>query len=353
MSDTQEPSKTQKENWTAEALEIIGFEGMPAPGIYAKKHDDHKKILVDLNEKQPVATFMVDGKRITVDDEHGTLLIINQIIVDAETGKMPTKSEPDEVVDVHRSDAAPGQMDESTESVDSTTDKGNIPAVAEPAHACAPTENKGNILALIQKYVGNDVMQIFGNTGAGKSKFGLEAARQATTAGKKVYYLDTERNLTDEDVASLTGCTYKYTPVLDEIDKLVQNLPAVDVVILDSIGFPVLTTYARLSMKQKGDALLQLIAIFGDLKTWAYKNNGVAIVTNQPESEFNKEKGHIFRPFGDKSQFACKEIWKTKIKSRGSTETNIQIEAFRSRSVGFGTKIATMKITDAGVDVSA
>ena len=343
MNDTQEPGRVQRDKWTIEALEKVGFEEMPAPGIYVKKHGMDKKILVDLNEKQPVAIFMIDGKRVAVDDEHGTLLIINQIIVDAEGGKMPTQSEPDEIVNVPKKDEpAPAPQQ---------TDIEDVLAVSEPSQACAPTENKGNILDLIQKYVGNDVLQVFGDTGAGKSKFCFEVAMQAIATGKKVYYLDTERNLTDADVAHLKGCDYHYTPVLDEIDKIVQNLPAVDVVILDSIGFPVLTTYARLSMKQKGDALLKLIAIFGDLKTWAYKNNGVAVVTNQPESEFNKEKGHIFRPFGDKSQFACKEIWKTKIKTRGATETNISIEAFRSRSVGMGAKIATMKITDSGVEV--
>ena len=328
-----------KREWIVRALGKVGFEEMPAPGIFAKKHGNDK-ILVDLNEKQPCAIFIVNMERVAIDDNNGTLLSINQIIVDAESGVMPGDNDQK---------STPEQPDDA-QTEPAPTAPENVPAVPEAPPALTPSNN---LLDLIQKYVGNDVLQVFGDTGAGKSKFGLEVARQAIAAGKKVYYLDTERNLTDEDVASLKGCDYKYTPVLDEIDSIVRKLPAVDVVVLDSIGFPVLTTYARLSMKQKGDALLKLIAIFGDLKTWAYKNNGVAIVTNQPESEFNKEKGHIFRPFGDKSQFACKEIWKTKIASRSSTETNILINAFRSRSVGFGTKIATMKITNTGVEVSA
>ncbi len=210
---------------------------------------------------------------------------------------------------------------------------------------------KSSILDLIRGYVGNDVLEVFGDTGSGKSKFALTVAREAIEAGKRVYYLDTERNLTDADIKSLKGCEYKYTPVIEEIDKLVQKLPAVDVVIIDSIGFPVLTSYARLSVKQKGDALLKLIAIFGDLKKWAYLNNGVAIVTNQPESEFNKSPDHVLRPFGDKSQFAAKEIWKTEIANRNEQATNIIIKSFRSRSTGHGAKIAGMKITSAGVEV--
>lgn len=223
------------------------------------------------------------------------------------------------------------------------------PAPEQPKPENLPT--KSSILDMIHGYVGNDVLEVFGDTGSGKSKFALTIARDAIEAGKKVYYLDTERNLTDADIKSLMGCEYKYTPVIEEIDKLVQKLPAVDVVIIDSIGFPVLTSYARLSVKQKGDALLKLIAIFGDLKKWAYLNNGIAIVTNQPESEFNKEPGHVLRPFGDKSQFAAKEIWKTEITSRNERETNIIIKSFRSRSIGHGAKIASMKITGAGVEM--
>lgn len=224
--------------------------------------------------------------------------------------------------------------------------------LADPMKYPANIETvKSSLLDMIRGYVGNDVLEVFGDTGSGKSKFALTVAREATAAGKKVYYLDTERNLTEDDIKSLRGSEYKYTPVIEEIDKIVQKLPAVDVVIIDSIGFPVLTSYARLSTREKGDALLKLIAIFGDLKKWAYLNNGVAVVTNQPESEFNKEKGHVLRPFGDKSQFAAKEIWKTEITKRGQNATDVIIKSFRSRSMGHGAKIASMKITGNGVEV--
>lgn len=224
----------------------------------------------------------------------------------------------------------------------------DVPVVNHPESKAA---KGGSVINIIRSYVGDDVLQVFGPTGSGKSQFALECARQALSEGKKVFYLDTERNLTDDDIKSLKGCDYRYTPVLEEIDKICRNLPKVDVVIIDSIGFPILTAYARYSMKQKGDALLKLIAIFGDLKQWAYKNNGLAIVTNQPESDFNKEAGHIIRPFGDKSQFACKEIWRTDIKTRSTTSTKSEIKAFRSRSCGYKTLIANMEISDAGVSV--
>lgn len=213
------------------------------------------------------------------------------------------------------------------------------------------TQSKTPLLDMIYDYVGNDVLEVFGDTGSGKTAFVKKVAYEAANAGKRVFYLDTERNLTKNDIDLLKKCKYQYTPVINEIDRVIQTLPAGDLVILDSVGFPVLTTFARMNMKQKGDALLKMIAIFGSLKEWAYKNNGIVLVTNQPESEFNKEPNHILRPFGDKSQFAAKEIWETVKKSSNSGLTESVIKAFRSRSVGYGKLISNMKITDAGVEV--
>lgn len=138
----------QKTTWTKEALAIIGFEEMPAPGILAKQHQQNLKILVDLNDKQPCAIFIVGGKRVTIDDEHGTLLIINQIIVDAKGGKMPTISEPTEVVTVPRPSvvetmhpAEPtNDVPKTAEPVDNVSSGESVPAVPEPAQACASSE---------------------------------------------------------------------------------------------------------------------------------------------------------------------------------------------------------------------
>lgn len=226
-------------------------------------------------------------------------------------------------------------------------------AVHPPVRNSTPEnkQSKTPLLDLIYDYVGNDVLEVFGDTGSGKTAFVKKVAYEAAAAGKKVFYLDTERNLTKNDIDLLKKCKYQYTPVIEEIDRVIQTLPAGDVVILDSVGFPVLTTFARMNMKQKGDALLKMIAIFGSLKEWAYKNNGIVLVTNQPESEFNKAPNHVLRPFGDKSQFAAKEIWET-IKISSTAElTQSNIKAFRSRSVGHGKQLAKMSITVSGVEV--
>lgn len=211
-------------------------------------------------------------------------------------------------------------------------------------------KSKTPILDCIKDIVGNDLCQVFGDTGEGKSKFVNAVAIEAIQAGLKVFYLDTERNLGAHDIEML-GDHYQYTPKFSEMQKIVDDLGSYDLVIIDSVGLPVLNMYAKMKMNEQGKALLKLIAMMGDLKVWTYDNNSLVIVTNQPESEFNKAKGYERRPFGDKSLFNVKEVWKIKRNSTNGSTTKCTIESFRSRDLMKGTKIATMDISDSGVEI--
>ena len=224
----------------------------------------------------------------------------------------------------------------------------------DPTEFMEAEANIKTITDLIDFVVGDDVIEIFGDTGTGKSKVCMQLARMYIEQGKKVFYLDTERNLSPRDQVKMNGVIYKYSPVLNEIDNIVQHLPDVDVVIIDSIGFPVLTKYARLQLNEKGNALLQLIAIVGTLKEWAYNNHGLVIFTNQPESEFAKEKGHILRPFGDKTQFAAKEIWKITLSDANKTSagTKPTLISFRSRMYPYKKVMAKVLIDNTGVTIT-
>ncbi|WP_319506035.1 ATP-binding protein [uncultured Methanolobus sp.] len=315
-------------------LEMMGYNTINGTDVWKKASENLDEYVfwgVDF-KKNEVFKWVEDHREYDVPTDPTFVELKMLVESSAEQGGEPNTDEP--IADQSREDCPEGSTSEEN---------------ASPSYENNDTTT--HLLDLIHGYVGNDVLEVFGDTGSGKSKFAMAVAKEAIAAGKKVFYLDTERNLTETDIKTLKGCEYKYTPIIDEIDRIVQKLPKVDVVIIDSIGFPVLTAYARMSMKQKGDALLKLIAIFGDLKGWAYLNSGVVIVTNQPESEFNKEPGHVLRPFGDKSQFAAKEIWKTEIVDRKPAYTNIRISAFRSRSVGHRTKIADMKISSNGVEL--
>jgi len=205
------------------------------------------------------------------------------------------------------------------------------------------------MLQKIKEIVGSDLLQIFGDTGTGKSSFVWWLSREAMKQGKKVYFLDTERNLSWKQYKEL-GDSYHYTPIISEIIERVNKLPKVDLVVVDSIGLPILVRWARLSMRQKGDALLDLINILGSLKEWAYRNEGLVVVTNQPESEFGKEADYERRPFGDKGQFACKEVWRADKTYQDSSSTRCIITAFRSRELPKGREILSIYISPLGVE---
>lgn len=208
-----------------------------------------------------------------------------------------------------------------------------------------------SIFEKIQGIVENDVLELFGPTGSGKSKIVWHIALDAIEKGKTVYYLDTERNISKKDVEAL-GDFYHYTPLFSEIEEIAKNLPRADVYIIDSIGFPVLTAFSRMNLRERGDALLGMISILGSLKEKCYKEGAIAIVTNQPISELgveSDEKVEDRRPFGDKAAFSAKEIWRTTAKVKGKEKTVIQVDSWRSRNMGFGTVIMEVEISDKGV----
>lgn len=230
-----------------------------------------------------------------------------------------------------------------------TTNPPRIPHEVKSLPAPTPTPTPTPNLDFIYSIVGNDILEIFGETGSCKSKFVLSIALEALSKKQTVFYLDTERNLNNQDIEKL-GRSYTYDPIFQEIIKTIDDLKNRSIkpklVIIDSVGLPILTRFAKLSMKEKGDALLALIALMGDLKEYAYKNHAMVIVTNQPESEFNKLPGTIRQPFGDKSCFVVKEIWKSEKISSKENSTRASIKSFRSRTTGAGTPIFTIEVTD-------
>lgn len=338
---------------------------------------DNKRYLVDFKNKHICRTQGENlTERIHEDPDDKTLNAIIKMCMDAMGGEQSSSEAPEADQSKEAEKEEESTNDDNVAEPDERIGKTvycnecgkEIPSTDavvpdEDAVFCKPCYTKltsannsvksSKILDLIEKYAGSDVIELFGDTGTGKSKLALHVAQEAIRAGKKVYYLDTERNLTKDDLLSIKGATYKYTPDLEEIKSIVAKLPKCDVVVIDSIGFPILTEFATMSLKERGDALLDMIAIFGSLKKWCYHNNGFAFVTNQPESEFNKDKNHVLRPFGDKSQFAAKEIWKTEFIQRAPTVTKSKVIAFRSRSVGQRTQIAVLEITGNGVEVKA
>ena len=210
------------------------------------------------------------------------------------------------------------------------------------------------VLKLLEHYVQGDILQLFGKTGTGKSKFVLHVALEAAKAGMKVFYYDTEGNLSKADkklVDAHEPITYKYDPRFNMLRHTIFGIKkGYDIVIVDSTGYPILVKFATMSMNERGSALLDLIAINGHLKEYCKTNDAIAIAVTQPESDFAKGKGYRARPFGDKSLHATKEIWEIIPEVYGRV-TRSNVVAFRSREVGRDTQIAKIMIDNTGTKV--
>jgi len=224
----------------------------------------------------------------------------------------------------------------------------------QPVKQPKPTNQPNPVLQMVQNYVGSDLLQIFGKTGTGKSKFVFYIAMVAAREGKKVFYYDTEGNLSNKErtmIEKTENIEYIYEPRFNMLRHSIFSMPkGYDYIIIDSTGYPILVKFATMTLKQRGDALLELIAINGKLKDYCKEYDATAIAVTQPESEFAKVQGHTLRPFGDKSLHATKEIWKFEPIAFGKI-TKSNINAFRSREVGRGEKLAELEISDTGTKV--
>lgn len=181
----------------------------------------------------------------------------------------------------------------------------------------------------VKQIVGADILEIFGDSGSGKSSFARVLVDECIAAGKKVYYIDSERNIKEPP----SGIGYEYVASLDSMYNTIMMVPREqDLVILDSLGLPILGEFASMDMRGRGAALLKAEAICYKLKQYTWQNtNALTLVLNQPESQFGKEPDYIRQPFCDKHVYFIKEIWVSKMFDRSSTSTICQIFAFRSR----------------------
>jgi|GEM_PF-2325334 len=224
-------------------------------------------------------------------------------------------------------------------------------------------EGKKNLksLEIPRKLFGDgDVVQIFGDSRIGKSKLAVQLAKEAMMKGDRLLYIDTERNLSEKDRLMLKD---NYVVCLDivALKDLIYNLDDdIDIVILDSIGMPVLITFAEMSTKERGEALLMMSAIFGRLKKWCFKTGGFAIVTNQTKSEMSagisggrnqKKKLEDLPPFGDKTKYIAKNILFMGLVERGINLTHSQLRAWGCRDLAKGTTVADIYITNEGTRV--
>jgi RecA/RadA recombinase len=207
-----------------------------------------------------------------------------------------------------------------------------------------------NLYEKLLSIVGPDVLELFGDSGSGKTTFAYAVVLDALKLGKKVFFLDAERNLNLDRVPE--GLDYRYTPDYNMILNIARNLPPADLYVLDSLGMSILPMYAEAPMDKRGMMLLKAISLMEYFKLATYRNKALAIVTNEPVSEFGKQMPpEERRPFGDKSIFLVKEVWRTYLIESKESETVCEIRSWRSRRFGRGRLLFRIIITDQGVSV--
>ena len=234
-----------------------------------------------------------------------------------------------------------------------------------------PTEN--NLIRQVIDFCGGpDLIQVFGPTGSGKTEFAMQVAISSLEdEGKDVLFIDTERNLSDNE--RLDKADYVYIPEWNDLyaylsrkssklsdDPFGENTTnsntledGYDVVILDSMGFPALMQYDEYSIEDDADQfkvfqMLQYMS--GALKKYAQHNNALIISTNQPKSKLSDSGGDD--PFGDKSLFAFKELWKTEKACSSEIKTTCKVNAHRSRQAGTGKELFKLEVQDSGTEIT-
>jgi RecA/RadA recombinase len=229
----------------------------------------------------------------------------------------------------------------------------------------APTPKKGEVklLDIIYDLVEDDLVQFFGKTGTCKTSIAIQAAIEARKEGKSVYYLDTEKNISrsKREAMKKTGIIYMpYSPSSGEFRTVndlialydfIKKIQRVDLLVIDSLGLPILSVFCDGNQKDQGLALQKMIIISKYLKSYANKNKSLVIVINQPESDMNKDPKTERRSFGDKSEFFYKELLKTVFVSKSPEETVVVVKTYRSRDYGQGYKLFTIGVTDDGMKV--
>jgi len=213
-------------------------------------------------------------------------------------------------------------------------------------------EKARSLLDVVRGIVGKDSLMVFGPTGSGKTTFCLALAHEAAKREEKVVYLDTEANL----AKPIEGVSYRFTPSLRELENHVYNLPSdARLVIIDSLGTPIIAAYADAGMHEKGSMLLKAASISSALKLWCLRSGGLAVVTNQPTSSFGKSnvKPEDLPPRLGSSHYYYKEIWRTDVVEVTPTRTVCSVKAWRSRNHPRGKLLFQISISSNGVEVKS
>lgn len=195
-------------------------------------------------------------------------------------------------------------------------------------------EKEWNLYSIMHGIIGDDVGMIFGATGTGKSMLLRATIQSAVQQGIKVAMCDTETNYIQEDIDWLQANTeYKRTSklkgIIDWAEKLGKGYKFLAV---DSLGGPAYGEWVRAGMgKQSLDIFKDMARAGFAVQQYCRDNDAMAILVNQPTSEFGGKDSKEQEPFGGKSNFYWKEVMKTVYVERKEGSSIMRLDAYKSR----------------------
>ena len=209
--------------------------------------------------------------------------------------------------------------------------------------------------------VGHDLVELFGPIGTLKSRFAHHVAIECQRLGKSVLYLDSEKSLSENRIAELEH--YEFIPQLEKlIDRISNDKEHYDLLIVDSIGFPLLRSYFSLGVHERLTSLGKLILLRGYMKEFADRNRGLSFGTNQPVSDvwrIGKEEEEleatgvteILPPTGGKSAFLAKAILYTKLVEATEKRTVVDLKVYKARELPKQVQVARVSLTSEGMGI--
>jgi len=194
---------------------------------------------------------------------------------------------------------------------------------------------------------GSDLLEIFGETGSGKTTLCNLLCEDAVSKKKKVLYIDDEKNFHTPPTKFDYILFDTFEKMYDYVIDIKKNY---DLVVLDSLGLPILGWWAKSKdMRKKGDILAKCSAIAYSLKTYAIQKKAIVVMTNQPESSFMKDDvkdESQLREFGDKHRFFVKDSIRSSILQSKKGSTICSFKASKMRDFGKGEEIILLEITN-------
>lgn len=214
--------------------------------------------------------------------------------------------------------------------------------------------------------VGNHLIEIYSDTGNGKSRLAYHIATEAERSGKKVLYLDTEKSLPvgyEKQLKNYEIHTAK--TALGLLRQLIDRIRRArdedfNLIVVDSIGLPVLAALPEMSMRERGDAFQLMASLRFQMMGFAFEH-GLTIATNQPASELAKVSiagkepkvaaNEPLPPFGGKSEFMAKLILRSEAIQKAPSKSIFKLVVYKAREHGQEYEFARFSIDSKGVSI--